>query len=161
MKVSHLLIYIATILLTASCASSKPQTEKLGNWQRAAKTEDAEIFVDVSSIRRVGTLLMAREKKVFHTAKSKEQYVAKIREKYASLGKTEKANKWIDFSYTIYESEYDCVNARLRVLSVEDYDSQGVRIIKTPSDKKEDKWKDVDRDTLADYTFFYVCDYEE
>lgn len=161
MRILYFFGLVSTILFTTACGSSKMQTEKAGNWHSAAKTEDMEIFVDVSSIKRVGTLLVAREKKVFYSPQSKAEYVSKIRAKYASLGKPDKINKWADFSYTIYESEYDCINHRQRVLGVEDYDSQGIRIIKTPSDKKEDKWKDVDPDTIGDYTFFYVCDYED
>lgn len=160
MKKLYLLLVILTILFASSCASSKQHTAAAGDWQSAAKMDDSEIFVDVSSIKRVGTILVAREKKVFYTPESKETYVANIRNKYASLGKAEKANKWADFSYTIYTSEYDCLNSRQRVLDVEDYDSQGIRIIKTPWDKKTDKWKNVDKETIGDYTFFFVCDYE-
>lgn len=161
MKYFRILTTIALVLSIMSCAGSKQASKTVSDWKSAAKMEDSEIFVDVVSIKRVGTLLVAKEKKMFFTADSKDAYVTKIRDKYAAMGKAQKADKWNDFSYTIYTSEYDCLNNRFRILDVEDYDSQDVRIIKTSANKKVDRWQNVDKETVADYTFFFVCDYED
>lgn len=159
MKKIALPFLFSLLVLISSCASSKKVVET-ANWQSTAKMEEIEIFVDTKSIRQDGEKLIAREKKVFYSNESKEEYVEKIREKYAALGKAAKADKWSDFSYCIYTSEYDCVNSRFRILSVEDYDSNGVRIIRTTPNKKDEKWLQVNQQTVGDYSFFFVCDFE-
>ncbi len=153
-------LLILALMLMSSCAAKK-YVDVSQNWHSTAKMEEIEIFVDTESIKTNGSFLVAREKKVFKSAASKVEYVNKIRDKYATLGKPEKADKWSDFSYCIYTSEYDCLNSRFKVLSVEDYDSQGVRIIRTTPNKKEEKWLQVNQETVGDYSFFFVCDYED
>lgn len=159
MKKAALPFIILLLILVSSCASSKKVVDT-ANWQSTAKMEEIEIFVDTESIRQDGEKLIAREKKVFYSQASKDEYVDKIRDKYVALGKAQKADKWNDFSYCIYTSEYDCVNSRFRILSVEDYDSNGDRIIRTTPNKKDEKWLQVNQQTVGDYSFFFICDFE-
>ena len=159
MKPIYIILISGLIFLFAQCATSKKYTDTSAHWCSAAKMEETEVFVDTAGIKRVGTMITAKEKKIFYTPQSKDQHISYIRKKYEELGKAEKVQKWSDFSYSIYESEYDCLNNRFRILSVEDYDSNGVRIIKTVADKRKTGWTNVDAETVADYTFFFVCDY--
>lgn len=137
--------------------SSQPEKD---TWFNVAVAEDVEIYTDTASIRQENGLFYAREKRVFITPESKKLYVDKIRAEYEQMGKPDKADKWNDFSYCVYECEYDCVNKRFRVLTVEDFDSMGRRIVKTTSSKKNIKWLNVETETVGDYTFFFVCDYQ-
>lgn len=158
MKITHFIISASFILFSYNCAS-RMYVDTTQNWQNIATLENAEIFVDTTSIKREGNLLVAKEKKVFTTQESKDEYLAKIKSRYEKLGNPDKIEKWADYSYTTYSSEYDCVNSRFRVLFVEDFDSKGVRIVKSLPSKTEERWRNVDPETVADYTFFYVCDY--
>ena len=51
-------------------------------------------------------------------------------------------------------------NKRFKILSVEDFDTTGKRIAKTTPPKDKERWLSVDSETVGDYTFFFVCDYE-
>jgi len=157
----YLSIIFFSLLLLSACNTTRVATipDNPQNWFNIAVAEDVEIFTDTASIRFEGAYAYAREKRVYITPESKKQYVDKIRAEYAKMGKPEKADKWNDFSYCIYESEYDCTNKRFRILSVEDFDSMGKRIAKTVSSKKNVRWLNVDSETVGDYTFFFVCDY--
>jgi len=152
---------ICSLLLLTGCQTTQvsSNTQKADSWFNVALAEDVEIYTDTASIRHEGALMYAREKRVYITPESKKLYVDKIRAEYVKMGKPEKADKWNDFSYCIYECEYECVNKRFRVLSVEDFDSAGKRIAKTISPKKQVRWLNVDNETVGDYTFFFVCDY--
>ena len=130
------------------------------NWFNIAVAEDVEIYTDTTSIRFEGARAYAREKRVYITPESRKLYVDKIRAEYAKMRKPEKADKWNDFSYCIYECEYECTNKRFRTLTIEDYDSQGKLIAKTPSSQKNIRWMNVENETVGDYTFFFVCDYQ-
>lgn len=158
MKPIYTIILIFSILFFVNCSVRK-YTDISQNWASAAKMEEIEIFVDTTSIKQMGTMLIAKEKKVFYSKESKEKYIASIQEKYSQLKGKDNSHKWADFSYSIYVSEYDCLNNRLRILSIEDYDSNGERIVKTTTNKEKLVWKDVDPETIGDYTFFFVCDY--
>lgn len=155
------LTLISGIFLLNSCKSVPKADTNLAGWWNVVVTEDVEIFTDTTSIRHEGAMAYAREKRVYITEDSKKKYVDKIRTEYSKIGKPEKVEKWNDFSYCIYNSLYDCANKRFRVLSVEDYDSAGMLIMKTTSSNKNVKWLDVDTETVGDYTFFFVCDFEK
>jgi hypothetical protein len=157
MKYIYLLV---SLFLLVGCKSVKNQAKPEG-WFNVALAEDIEIYTDTASIRHEGSVAYAREKRVYLTADSKKAYVDKIRAKYAEMGKTEKAEKWDDFSYCVYECLYECTNKRFRILSVEDFDSTGKRIIKTTPEKNKEQWLNVEPETVGDYTFFFVCDYGE
>ncbi|WP_029904267.1 surface-adhesin E family protein [Prevotella sp. 10(H)] len=159
MKYIYLLISILFLLSgckTTSGNASKPRGE---GWFNIAVAEDVEIYTDTLSIRHEGPIAYAREKRVYISPESKKIYVDKIRDEYIKLGKPEKADKWNDFSYCIYNCLYECTNKRFRILSVEDFDSAGKRIAKTTPAKNNIKWLNVDSETVGDYTFFFVCDY--
>lgn len=151
------------LLLLVGCKSTQLVNSQIQKdaWFNIAVAEDVEIYTDTASIRQEGGLFYAREKRVFITPESQKLYVDKIREEYEKMGKPEKADKWSDFSYCIYECEYDCINKRFRILTVEDFDSKGKRIVKTTSSKKNIKWLNVETETVGDYTFFFVCDYQQ
>jgi hypothetical protein len=155
-----ILFLISLILLFSGCQSVPKTVSKTEGWHNIAVTEDVEIFTDTTSIRQEGAVAYAREKRIYVTVDGRKSYVDKIRNEYAKMGKAEKADKWSDFSYCIYNSLYDCTNKRFRVLSVEDYDSAGKLIMKTTSSKKNIRWLNVDSETVGDYTFFFVCDYQ-
>lgn len=158
MRKYWILIIIVPFILSA-CKSPFVFQNIYNNWHNIAVAEGVEIYVDTTSIKPMGAVTYAFEKRVYTTPEAKEAYVGKIRERYASMGKPEKADKWADFSYNIYYSLYDCSNQRFRVLLVEDYDSKGNRIVRTNPPKGELRWLKVDRETVGDYTFFFVCDY--
>lgn len=159
MKIKHLTILIITFLFLQGCKTTQVLTDNHQNWFNMVIAEDVEIYVDTTSIQRAGGTVFAREKRVYTTASSKATYVNKIKEAYLDMGKPEKAEKWNDFSYCIYNCEYECANKRYRILSIEDYDSTGKRIVSTTPNKKNIEWKDVETETVGDYTFFYICDY--
>lgn len=151
------------LLFFIGCKSTQQYNNTLSdetNWVNIGVTDDFDIYVDTASIVQKDGRFFAREKKVYTTVEGRKSYVDKIRSRYEKMGNSKKAEKWNDFSYYIYYSEYDCVNKRLRVLTVEDFDSSDRRIVKTTTPKKNLKWSDVNEDTVGDYTFFFVCDYQ-
>lgn len=156
-------LLIGLLIFISGCKSAYQENAdvKPEGWFNIAVADDVEIFTDTLSIRHEGPVAYAREKRVYITPESRKIYVDKIRDEYIKLGKSEKADKWADFSYCIYYSLYDCTNKRFRVLSVEDYDSNGKLILKTVSPKKSEKWLNVGTETVGDYTFFFVCDYQQ
>jgi len=162
MKYSIALLFCFIIFLTG-CKSAQQQqlVDKPENWFNIALAEDVEIYTDTASIRHEGAIAYAREKRVYITEESRELYVQKIREEYIKMGKPDKAKKWDNFSYCIYNCLYECINKRFRILSVEDYDSSGKLIAKTTPSKNKIRWLNVDSETVGDYTFFFVCDYQE
>lgn len=153
---------LTLVLLTvffASCKmTSKLQTQQ-NAWFNLSTSDDVDIYIDTLSIIHKDAVSYAIEKRVYVSPASRDQYVAKIRREYEKMRKPEKADKWNDFSYCIYHSVYECVNKRFRVLSVEDYDSQGKLIVRTQNLKNEEKWLNIEPETVGDYTFFFVCDY--
>jgi len=157
-----ILSILVIVILIASCQTSKQTyTYSNDNWFNMAIAEDVEIYVDTTSIRRDGSVVYACEKRIFLTPESKATYTDKIKKVYEKMGKVEKADKWNDFSYCIYYSLYDCTNKRFRTIWIEDYDSTGKRIVKTVTPKsKIDEWMNVNTETVGDYTFFYICDYD-
>lgn len=159
MKPNYIILISSLFILLSNCTTRK-YIDQSQNWASAAKMNEIEIFVDTTSIKNVGNMRIAKEKKVFYSPESKENHIATIQKKYAERNLKDKSEKWADFSYSIYESEYDCLNNRFRILSIEDYDSNGNRIVKTVSNKNKLRWLHVDAETLGDYTFFFVCDYE-
>lgn len=157
-------IYILSIALSSlffSCKTTYQTTEEPEGWFNIAVADDVEIFMDTISIRHEGSVAYAREKRVYISPDSKKTYIDKIKKTYLKIGKPEKAEKWNDFSYCIYNCLYECTNKRFRVLSVEDYDSTGKLIIKTITPKNKIEWLSVNSETVGDYTFFYVCDYQQ
>lgn len=149
-------LFFFTNCKTTSQQITKDTTE---GWFNIAVAEDVEIYTDTTSIRHEGAVAYAREKRVYITDASKKIYVDKIRKEYERMGKPEKANKWNDFSYCIYNCLYDCTNKRFKILSVEDFDSADKRISKTTPAKNNERWLTVDNETVGDYTFFFVCDF--
>ena len=159
----YLYTFICFIFLLSSC-KSKYQNNNQGKkegWFNIAIAEDVEIYTDTLSIRHEGAIAYAREKRVYITPESKKLYTDKIQAEYTKMGKPEKANKWADFSYCIYNCLYECTNKRFRILSIEDYDSTHKIIAKTTSPKGQLKWLNVESETVGDYTFFFVCDFKQ
>ncbi|GAB6121205.1 surface-adhesin E family protein [Dysgonomonas termitidis] len=158
----YIVFLISLILFLSSCKSTTSSVHpKYEGWFNIAVAEDVEIYTDTASIRHEGAVAYAREKRVYISPESKKLYIDKIRAEYTKMGKTEKADKWNDFSYCIYNCLYECTNKRFRILSVEDYDSTGKRIAKTTPAKNNIRWLQVDSETVGDYTFFFVCDYQQ
>ncbi|MDR1882920.1 MAG: hypothetical protein LBR26_09110 [Prevotella sp.] len=155
------LVMIFTCLLSGCKTTSGSIQNKPGGWFNIAVAEGVEIYTDTANIKREGAVAYAREKRVYMTPESKKPYVDKIRREYAIMGKPEKAGKWNDFSYCIYNCLYECTNKRFRILSVEDYDSAGKRIAKTTTAKNNIRWLNVGSETVGDYVFFFVCDYRQ
>lgn len=151
----------AVLLLISGCSTQKQLTGSVNpdNWVLMATADDVDILVDTTSIRREGATIFAIEKRIYLTSERKLREIDKIRKEYTKMGKPEKANRWNDLSYSIHYSEYDCVNSRLRVLWVEDYDSTGKRIVRTTPAKGKERWVNVGEETVGDYTFFYICDF--
>jgi len=145
-----------------SCKSTEKIVRYPAQWFNLSTAEDVEIYIDTANIRREGVIAYATEKRIFTTPESRAKYTDKIKEAYSILGKKDKANKWDDFSYCIYECLYECTNKRFRILSVKDYDSQNRLIAETTStSKKNIRWLNVEPETVGDYTFFFVCDFEQ
>lgn len=149
-------------MLTAAafvgCGSAKYMDTTTG-WIDVIVLENMTYYVDTTSIERQGDMIIAKEKRLYEPI-SRQQYIDTIKERWSRLGKPEKAKAWADFSYNIYTQEYDCANRRSRVILVEDYDSKGMLIQRTISNPEKKKWVEVDTETVKDYTFFFVCDYE-
>lgn len=152
---------LAISFLLSGCKTSLQPATVLNDagWYNIIVAEGIDIYVDTANIRHEGNIAYAREKRVFVLDESKEKYVERIRNEYIKMGKPEKADKWNDFSYCIYDCMYECTNKRFRVLSVEDYNSKGELIIKTKASNKNVRWLNVESETVGDYTFFFVCDY--
>lgn len=158
-KITYTLFILIIGIAFTNCATSK-YVDTSNNWQDVAVTEYFEVYVDTTSITKNNAIIKAKEKKVFTTEESRQEYIAKIKNKYIELGTTKKADKWDNFGYYIYTSEYDCANKRLRILHIEDYNADGTLIQRTTTSKKNLKWINVDEETIRDYTFFFVCDYD-
>lgn len=160
MKAKLLLLAIITISIY-SCKSAQQSSSNPPQWYQLTVAEDVEIFIDTANIRQEGAIAYATEKRVFTTSESKKKYVDKIRDRYIQLGKPDKADKWNDFSYCIYECLYECTNKRFRIISLRDYDSTGKLIAESifPS-KKNIRWMTIEPETVGDYTFFYICDFK-
>lgn len=158
---NKIIILVLLTTITWSCQSIKKTTNTVEPaWFNMAIANDVEIYVDTASIRHDGAVAYATEKRIYLTNESKKEYVNKIREEYSKLGKPEKADKWNDFSYCIYHCLYECTNKRFRILSVEDFDSKDKRIAKTSPAKENIRWLNIESETVGDYTFFYICDFE-
>lgn len=155
-KVVFLFIIAFSII---SCKPAQLSKNKQPQWNKLALAYGVEIYIDTACIVHEGSVVFATEKRVFTTPESKAQYLSKISEEYVKMGKPEKIKKWNDFSYCIYHSIYECTEKRFRVLWVEDYDSAGKLIIKTSPAKDKHKWLNIEKETVGDYTFFYVCDF--
>lgn len=153
------LLFIGLFFLP-SCKSLFQNKTKHEGWFNIVVTDGIEVFTDTTSIRYEGAIAYAREKRIYTTEESRTTYVEKIRTEYTKMGMPEKAEKWNNFSYCIYNCLYECVNKRFRVLSVEDYDSNGKLIQITPP-KKPYVWLNINTETVGDYTFFFVCDYKK
>lgn len=160
MKYFYCAILVSLFLIGCKATLQTNNLQKEEAWVNVGVAEDFESYIDTASIRQENGIFFAQEKRVFVTPKGREEYIAKIRDRYAKMGKPEKADKWNDFSYYVYSCEYDCTNKRFRVLTAEDYDSTGKRIVRTVTTKKNLKWINVETETIGDYTFFFVCDYE-
>lgn len=160
MKTKLLLLAIIALSIF-SCKSTQQSQLNPPQWYQLAVAEDVEIFIDTANIRHKETIAYATEKRVFITPESKAKYVGKIKDTYSRLGKPDKADKWNDFSYCIYECLYECINKRFRILSVRDYDSTGKLIAETTaSSKKNIRWLTIEPETVGDHTFFFICDYD-
>lgn len=150
MKTSLLATILFFITLTISAQS---------NWDNIVVTETTEVFIDSTTIKHISGQVYASIKTIYTTQDARRDYIGNIK-KVFKKDADKKIKKWDDFSYTITRGVYDCGNSRFKILEVEDYDSNGKNIIKTK--KKEDKalWINVDKETVGDYTLFYICDYE-
>lgn len=159
MKKRMLLSFLSIGLLLSGCKITLQKQIRPEGWYNISVSDDVEIFIDTASISKQGNVAYAREKRIFVSPQSREAYIAKIATQYQKMNKPEKVKQWNDFSYCIYNCEYECTNKRFRILSVEDYDSSGKLILKTTTPKNVTKWLTVGAETVGDYTFFFVCDY--
>ncbi|MBB4036063.1 hypothetical protein GGR21_001964 [Dysgonomonas hofstadii] len=156
---SIIILFFFTLLSGCKSTQIANKQEKPEDWFNVAVVpESVDIYTDTTSIRFENGRAYAYEKRVYTTSESRKLYTDKIRDR---MDKPEKAKKWSDFSYCIYEREYDCVNQQSRTLSVEDFDSTGKSILKTTTAKKNLKWVPIAKETIGDYTFFFVCDYQQ
>ncbi|NDV77613.1 surface-adhesin E family protein [Dysgonomonas sp. 511] len=163
MNKKYLYFIACSLILATGCKSvqTKSNAKNIAQWFNVAVTGSEEIYVDTANIRQEGAISYAREKRVYITSKGRKAYVNRIRYELAKINKAEKAEKWNDFSYCIYDCLYECTNKRFRILSVEDYDSSGKLITKTKPAKGIIKWLNVEPETVGDHTFFFVCDYNQ
>lgn len=155
----QLAVLALTILFFSSCKTVQ-QTYREPYWFVMAIAEEVEISVDTTSIVHKDAVTYATEKRVYTTDVAKQKYVDKIKAEYAKMNKPQKADKWKDFSYCIYHCLYECTNKRFMILSVEDFDSTGKLIAKTTPAKGKERWLNIETETVGDYTFFFVCDFE-
>jgi hypothetical protein len=156
----YISFFFVSLFLLSGCKSLFHNKTKQESWLNIAVTDGIEVFTDTTSIRFEGSVAYAREKRVYTTDESRAAYIEKIKKVYAKMGKPKNADKWKDFNFCIYNCLYECTNKRFRVLSVEDYDSNGKLIQITPP-KKPFVWLNVGTETVGDYTFFFVCDYRK
>ena len=128
-------------------------------WDNIITTTDTDFYIDSTQIKRDEGVIYARIKTVYTTPESRENYINKIKSVFKK-NPEKKIQKWNDFQYSITYGIYDCGNNRFKILTVEDYDSNDKRIVKT--EKKEDKaqWIDVNIETVGDYVLFSICDYQ-
>ncbi len=155
----YLVLAIIAPFCLSGCKSPFELQNRYDNWISIADVKGIEVYIDTTSIKQMGAVTYAFEKRVYVTPEAKEAQVERIRNEYIKLGNPEKANKWNDFSYSVYYNLYDCTNRRFKVLIAEDYDSNGNRIVRTVTSKDKLRWLNVNSDTVGDYTFFFVCDY--
>ncbi len=156
----YISVLFAGLLFLSGCKSSLQNNAKPEGWLNIIVTPGIEVYVDTTSIRFEGAVAYAREKRIYTTVESRTAYIERIKAEYAKLGKPKSADKWKDFSYCIYNCLYECTNKRFRALSVEDYDSNGKLIQITPPVIPY-RWMSVGTETVGDYTFFFVCDYQK
>jgi len=129
-------------------------------WIDMAVTEDMEFYIDPSTILDMEGKIYAKTKTVYMTRESRDAYVGKIKRVFKPKDAEKKIAKWDDFSYSINYGVYDCANKRFKILNVEDYRSDGTRIVKTKNREDKAKWLLVDIDTVGDHILFYICDFE-
>lgn len=152
-------LLVAFVIILSSCNTSKTVVIP-PKWEKMSLAKGVETYVDINSIKHEELVSYATEKRVYTTLEAKNEYLSKIRDKWAKLGSPKKADKWNDCSYSIYKCVYECTNKRCRILSIEDYDSTGNIIARTTPNEKVIKWSQVDKETIGDYNFFFICDYE-
>ena len=131
------------------------------NWKDIAVIDELEIYVDTLKIEKKGNFLQAQVKTVYMTKDTKSAYVNKIRQSYPKQDNKldKKMKKWDDFSYNISTRIYDCSNKQYMTTEITDYSSNGKKIIKTKTSKKNQQWAKVGIDTMGDYTLYFICDY--
>lgn len=150
---------LATIFLFL-VLSSVAYTQQ--NWKDIAVIEGLEVHADTTSIQLKDNQHYAWIKTVYTTDESKSAYVDRIRKSYPKQDEKleKKMKKWEDFSYNISYRIYDCSNKRYMTLEVTDYTSNGKKIVKTKTPKKNQRWTNVGTDTMGDYTLYFICDYD-
>lgn len=148
-------------LIFLCCKSVKNLQNENNAWYNISVSEDMKIFVDTSDIKRVGNSVYVTEKRIYTSSEGRKEYVDKIKKIYTNFDRAKKAERWNDFSYCIYHCLYDCTNQRFRVLSVEDYDSEGKLIVRTITSAKKVEWHNIESETVGDYTSRFVCGYAD
>lgn len=129
-------------------------------WKDLAVTENTEIYVDSLSIKEVDQKIYATTKTVYTTNDARDTYTNRIKRVFKLKDVDKKISKWSDFSYSITHGVYDCQNKRFKITEIQDFRSDGTRIIKTKTKEDQSKWLLIDIDTVGDYVLFYICDYE-
>lgn len=129
-------------------------------WTDLAVTEDQEIYVDPASINEIDGRIYATIKTIYMTPDAREIYVDKIKRAFKPKDADKKTAKWQDFSYTITSGVYDCENKRFKIIQIEDFRSDGSRIVRTKTKENKARWLLVDIDTVGDHILFYICDFE-
>lgn len=150
MRIITLLIVLVVFSFTTSAQSQ---------WDNIVVTEDTEVFIDSTDIKRIDGKIYTYIKTVYVTDRSKQAYLNKIKGIFKKKDAEKKIRKWDDFSYTETYGIYDCLNKRFKILQVTDYTSTGKQIIRTKTKNEKSPWLLVDSDTVGDFTLFYICDY--
>ena len=147
---------ITTFLFLLFALSMSAQSK----WDNIVVTETTEVFIDSTNIKHANGQVYATIKTIYTTEDARQVYVDNIK-KVFKKDADKKIKKWEDFSYSITYGAYDCSNNRFCIIEVEDFDSNDKRIVKTKVKEDKARWINVDKETVGDYTIFYICDYQE
>lgn len=154
------LLFIMIALASCSISRNIPIQH---TWIDVAVIEEEEVFVDTSNIKRSEDgYRYAWVKTIYPTEAARNKYVQNIRNSYKNINEKEldkKMAKWDNFSYNISYRIYDCQNKRFKTTEVTDYSADKKPII-TSIPSKNNTWKNVDVETMGDYTLYFICDYE-
>lgn len=147
-------ITIAMLMIAPLCIVAQD------HWDNIITTENTEVFIDSTQIKMEEGMTFAYIKTIYTTAEARQNYTNKIKSVFRKDA-DKKIKKWTDFNYTITYGIYDCTKSRFKILEIEDFDTNGQRIIKTKTKEDKTPWINIDLDTVGDYTLFSICDYKQ
>lgn len=129
------------------------------SWVDVAVVDGREIYVDTINISRVGTETTVWFKEVYVNDKGKDEYLARLEKAVSSkIWEKKWKKKWANVSYTVSKRVYDCINNCFRTLEITDYDNNNKKIRTLKTNEKNARWKSISRESVGDYTLYYVCD---